>query len=220
MKKAANIVGIVWITSKHVIFRQNQNLGHREAVGGKDVILLLHPLRWEWRCSTSFIISSLILFSSDFLHTSAMWVYFSECESALIFCWQVWSLWKTNGHATVAVLGLGFVSRGKKALSEIYFYQLISRSCWCVSTVVISIPSSSLRSGVMVRQGMQQPAWLLISMARGLTPSKLCPWIQGHIPQEELAYRYTEFCQSSAEVLSNWWLTLIFPLPRGFTVSQ
>lgn len=99
---------------------------------------------------------------------------------------------------------------GKKALSEIYFYQLISRPCWCVSAVVIASPSSSLRSGVMVRQGMQQPAWLLILLAGGLTPSKLCPWIQGHIPWEELAYRYTEFCQSSAEVLSQWWLPLIF----------
>lgn len=61
--------------------------------------------------------------------------------------------------------GPGLCVEGKKALSEIYFYQLISRCCWRVSAVVITIPSSSLHSGVTVRQGMQQPAWLLIPMA-------------------------------------------------------
>lgn len=99
-------------------------LGCREAgraVGDKDIILLQHPLRWEWRCSGSFIISSLILFNSGFLHTRGMWVYFSECENAFIFCWQVWSLWKTNGCATAAALGLGFASRGKKPFQRSIF---------------------------------------------------------------------------------------------------
>lgn len=86
-----------------------------------------------------------------------------------------------------------------------------------MSVLADNYSSSSLRSGVMVRQGMQQPAWLLIPLPAGLTPSKLCPWSQGQIPQEEevVVYRYTEFCQSSALLLSCWWLPLIFPLPRG-----
>lgn len=66
------------------------------------------------RCSMSFRIGSLILLSWDFLHTSAVWA-FCECENAFFsFCWRVWSSWKTNGCATVAALGLGFVLRGKK----------------------------------------------------------------------------------------------------------
>lgn len=124
VKKAANILGITWITSKYHFSGTTGTSGCREAgraVGGKDVILLQHPLRWEWRCPGSFIISSLILFNSDFWHTSAMWVYFSECENAFIFCWQVWSLWRTNGCATVAALGLSFVSRGKKPFQRSIF---------------------------------------------------------------------------------------------------
>lgn len=81
----------------------------RRAAGGKDVIMLLHPLRWEWRCSRSLIISSLILFSSDFFCMQAPCGFIFECENAFIFRWQLWSLWKTNGCATAAALGLGFV---------------------------------------------------------------------------------------------------------------
>lgn len=69
MKKAANILGITWITSKYHFSGTTGTSGCREAgraVGGKDVILLQHPLRWEWRCPGSFIISSLILFNMIF----------------------------------------------------------------------------------------------------------------------------------------------------------
>lgn len=109
------------------------------AVGGKGIILLLHPVRWEWRCSRSFIMSSLIPFSSDFLHTSAMWVYFSECENGFVFAGNFGACGKLCNCGSV---GPRLCVKGKKALSEIYFYQLISRSC-----LVITIPSSSLKWG-------------------------------------------------------------------------
>ena len=140
-------------------FRQNQNFGLQGVQGswygcrGQRCHLVPASIKGGSgvcvvkRCSMSFTIGSLILFSWDFLHTSAA-CGFCECENAFFFCWRVWSPWKTNGCATAAVLSLGFVLRGKKALSEIYFYHLISSSCWLVNAAVITISSSFLRSGV------------------------------------------------------------------------
>lgn len=52
MKQVADILGVIWVISKHVHFSgKTRTLGYREfkeagtAVGGKDVILFLLPLK-------------------------------------------------------------------------------------------------------------------------------------------------------------------------------
>lgn len=98
MKQVPDILAVIWVTSKHVHFScKTRTLAYRECKetdtavsGGQRCHLVPASIKGGSgvcvvkRCSLSLRISSLILFSWDFLHTSVVWG-FCECERAFFF---------------------------------------------------------------------------------------------------------------------------------------